>query len=264
MKGTSFRPATLPCLLTLALVLSLAAGASLLSARGPQDGGEEGAGAPDKPPEPVKPAGPPRDILGTVQRIKGTEEFYTFTYRDGKKSVAAFLKLPEGANLLYDKFIQLTDLKQGDAVWVFGRPVEREAGGQGGYGGVDRQIQNVSVVCTGKELNINSGYKDPRQKDSKWCQAVVSKPGPALWVKFDGQEYKLVTQKATPIFAREESSTKGAIKNGTLVLVAAEETTERPESKKPADEKKPAYLARKVVLLDRRLERDAYPLVLKP
>ena len=48
-----------------------------------------------------------------------------------------------------------------------------------------------------------------------------------------------------------------------MIEVSADKSAERPETKNAADEKKPAFVAKRIVLLDPRLARIVYPAMLE-
>jgi hypothetical protein len=207
------------------------------------------------------------ETWGAIKEVKGTE-FFTLAYRklEGKKLTArsAFIKLSPEAELYADKAVAITDFKEGEAVWILGRPVERETPSkQGGAGGTDRQLQNVSAVAAGVNIRVNEKYRDPRDDKVRWCQAKVTKAGPSLTVKYQDSDFKVVMAKAPSYLRREKVERPAALKSGLQVAVALEPIEERPETKAAADLKKESYQATQVVLLDRRLLGTLYPALLE-
>lgn len=225
----------------------------------------------------VKKAAPGRDepaagerekleTWGAVKEVKGTD-FFTLTYRklEGKKLTArsAFIKMSGEAEVYADRAIAITELKEGEAVWVLGRPLERETPSkQGGPGGTDRQLQNVSAVVAGASIRVNDKYRDPRDDKVRWCQATVTKAGPSITVKYQDSDFKVVMAKAPSYLRREKVEHLVALKSGVQVAVALEPIEERPETKAAADLKKESFQATRVVLLDRRLLGTLYPALL--
>jgi hypothetical protein len=197
--------------------------------------------------------------IGVAKKHK-TSGYYTFAYLDGKAKLSAFLKIPEDAQYLMDTRIRLEELAEGESVWVFGRLVEHETADGTGRRGTDRQLQNVSAIVGGKELKVDESFKDASVPDSKWHRVTVSRPGAAIWVKAEGDEFKVVLRKNTPIVRRVDSP-KGPLKSGAWIEVAAKEHDGRPETKSSADAKKASYIAQKVVLLDPGLVQTVYPML---
>jgi hypothetical protein len=203
---------------------------------------------------------------GTVKEVKGTP-FFTLAYTklDGRKATKAtvFVKAAEDAEFFQDKVIPITDLKEGDAIWVFGRPVEQEViDTKTGSKGVDMQLQNVLAIATGAGIRVNKKYKDPRDAKAVWTKAEVSKAGPSIMATAEGAEYKVTLGKQAAIVLREKAESK-PLKNGAHVEVACEKSDDRPETKSAADAKKESYVARRVALLDRRLVQTLYPMLLE-
>ena len=197
--------------------------------------------------------------------MKGSP-FFTLSYTkvEGKKATkaAVFVKPAEDAAYFQDKIIPITEIKEGDAVWIFGRPVEHEVADKTGNRGVDYQLQNVTAIVTGAGIRVNSDYKDPRDPKALWSKAEVAKAGPSIQATVDGAEYKVIMGKQAPVLLREKVDAK-PIKSGATVEVSCDRSEDRPETKTAADAKKESYVAKRIVILDRRLIHTLYPLLLE-
>jgi hypothetical protein len=182
---------------------------------------------------------------GVIKEVKGTPFFsLAYTKSDGRKATkeTVFVKPAESASYFQDKVISLTDLKEGDGIWILGRPVEHEVADKTGTKGVDRQFQNVTAVAAGVGIRVNSKYKDPRDPKVLWSRAEVTKAGPSITVTCEGAEYKVTTGKQTPVLLREKAEAK-PLKNGVSVEVSCDKSEERPDTKSAADAKKEAFVA---------------------
>jgi hypothetical protein len=212
-------------------------------------------------------AGHDLEAWGAIKEVKGTP-YFTFAYTkvNGKKATKenVFLKAADDALFFQDKMIPYTDLKEGDQIWILARPVEHDVPATQGQttGGQDRQLQNVVAIVTGEGLKVNGSYADPRDPKLKWCEAQVAKAGPSIQATYEGADYKVVMAKQTPVLQREKAETK-PLKNGQMIEVSADKSTERPETKNAADEKKGSFLAKRIVLLDTRLARIVYPAMIE-
>ncbi len=225
-----------------------------------RDGAKKKAKAADEPGVQKR-----RDLeaWGVLKEVKGTQ-FFTLDYTkvNGRKTTrhSAFLKLAEGADFYTDRSIKITDLNEGDSIWLLGRLVENEIPGQGGLaGGTDRQIQNVLAVAAGEGLSVNTKYRDPKDPNVKWLEATVAKVGPSIDVKHENQRYKVVLTRAAPVLRREMLGDAKLLKSGTQVEVSGDKSEEKPESKGASDAKKESFLLKKIAILDRRLTGTLYP-----
>lgn len=205
------------------------------------------------------------EAWGVVKEVKGSP-FFTLSYTksDGRKATKAtvFVKPAEDAAYFQDRSISLADLKEGDAIWILGRPVEHEVADKSGTKGVDRQLQNVTAIAAGVGLRVNAKYKDPRDPKALWSRAEVAKAGASIKVTCDGAEYKVTMAKQAPVVLREKMESK-PLKSGVQVELSCDKSEERPDTKNAADAKKEAYVARRIVLLDRRLAQSLYPMLLE-
>lgn len=201
---------------------------------------------------------------GTVKEVKDAERFFTLDYTkvEGQKArkLSAFVKIPEDVALFRDRLVRITDLKEGDGVWILGRPMEIETQTPQGVTGIDRQMQNVQAIVLGDGLRVNRAYRDPRDKKVQWCEAKVTKAGPAIAVEYEGSSFGRVTMaKGVQVMVREKAPDAKGLKSGAMLEVEGAKSEERPATKSAADGKKPAFVARKAVLLDRRLAGTVYP-----
>ncbi len=248
----------------------------LLQEKGKKKGGDDKKGGGDKKGSPKEDGkgksepnqAPGRDLeaWGTLKEVKGTP-FHTLDYAkiDGRKATkhSAFVKIADDAEFYTDKSIKVTDLKEGDTVWLLGRPVENEAPSASGVTGIDRQFQNVLAIVAGDGLRVHRRYKDPRDPKVLWCEATIAKPGPAISVKYEGNNFKVVLGKTASVLQREKAGDAKAVKSGAQVEISAEKSDEKPETKSATDAKKESFTARKVVLLDKRFVGTLYPMLLE-
>lgn len=201
---------------------------------------------------------------GTIKEVKDADRFFTLDYTklEGQKArkLSAFVKIPEDVELFRDRLLRVTDLKEGDGVWILGRPMEIETQTPQGVTGIDRQMQNVQAIVLGDGLRVHRAYRDPRDPKVKWCEAKVTKAGPAIAVEHEGSTFGRVTMaKGVQIMVREKSPDARGLKSGAMVEVEGAKSDERPETKSAADGKKPAFVVKKAVILDRRLAGTVYP-----
>jgi len=254
-----------------AALLVLSASSACPSEGGPlfqENGKKKGEDAKKAAPkEPQQSAGLALEAWGALKEVKGTP-FFTFDYTraEGKKASkkSAFVKVAGDTEFYTDKSISSTDLKEGDSVWVLGRPSENNTPGKNGYGGgMDRQLQNVSAIVAGESLRVNRAYKDPKDPKVVWCEATVAKTGPAILVKYEGSNYKVTMGKAAPVMLREKAGTAKGVKSGVQVEVSAEKSDEKPDTKSAGDAKKGSFVAKKIVFLDKRLMGTLYPMLLE-
>jgi hypothetical protein len=262
-------------LLTVSLVLSPIAGGLGVVAAGekatdkkkeaPKDTPKKAAKAKEKEEE-SKTSKSDLEAWGVIKEMKGTD-FWNFTYTkvEGRKATrpTVFIKVASEPTFYQDKAIQLTALKEGEKVWLLGRPVEREAPSASGMLGMDRQMQNVSAVVVGDFLQPNTSYKDPRDPKVQWLEAEVSEAGQAIKVKYEGAEYKVVMSKSFVAVRREKCAEAKALKGNMSVQIAGDKSTERPETKSSADAKKESFLVKSVVILDPRVLKTLYPILLE-
>lgn len=202
---------------------------------------------------------------GSLKEVKGTP-FYNFDYtaNDGKKPAkkSAFVKLGDKVDIFTDKVIRVVDLKQGDAVWLLGYPFESDArGGPGGFSGTDRQMKNVLAIARGEGLEVSRRYKDARDPNVRWCEVTISKAGESIDVQFEGSKYKVVLGKGALVLHRERAGDAKALKSGLQVEVHGGEIDEKPETKNANDARKSAFEAKRIVILDRRLQATIYPAI---
>lgn len=204
---------------------------------------------------------------GTLKAQKAPGEF-TLTYRKvagkGAKSETVNVKVPAEVETFRDAQIRVQDLKVGDKVWLFGRPIERETPTKNGFStGTDRQIQNTAVIAVGEGLDVNTAYKDPRDPNVAWLEGVVDSAGAAIWVKHQEQKYKVVMAKDFAVLRRSRVEKPTPLKGSLLVAIVGslEKGPEAGASGKGAA--KPTCTAAKVVLLEKKFGVGVYPRLLE-
>jgi len=218
--------------------------------------------------------------------VRGNEGFFDVTIygrdeKGKKKSTKAFLKLDDEVPLYVDRQVKIEHLKEGDKIVVFGRPVETEVeervggggGGRGGRGGGgriqrgwDRQIQNVKVLLTGDELDTNAVYKDTKDQSLKWVRSTITSTLGGIWIRHEGNKYKVVLAKRAPMIKRFRATTekeRKVLKKARYVHLNADETDSRPQTKKKSDAKKESYEGMRLIILDPRLLSSGYPLLFR-
>ena len=204
------------------------------------------------------------ETWGQIKSMKGSD-FWTLTYtkveKGRPKKETAFVKVDSEATFYKDTMIAVTDLKEGDKIWLFGKPFEQESPSPQGIVGVDRQIKNVSAIAVGEDITVNKSFKDPRDADTRWLEAEVTKAGASISASYDGQDYKVVMLRTAVVMRRAKGGDAKQLKNNAYVALSLDKTTDRPETKNAADEKKESYTAKAVVILDPRLMKGMYPLL---
>ena len=219
--------------------------------------------------------------LGSAR--KGEGGFYEFTlYRRNERGKVQtsklLLKVPETLSPFLDRRVRIEDLKEGEQVYVFGRPEKREAqygGGRGGGGGggrggggagrrgTDLQIKASRVVLSGKGLKVNEKYKDRRDARVKWCKGMLTRDGvKGLWMNYENANYRVALDARSPVLKRQQVEKK-FLRRGVYLQVEASTTAERPADEKKSDAKKECYVAEKLVILDSRSIRTVYPAVVR-
>ena len=194
--------------------------------------------------------------------LKDAPGFYYLTYyqkgaRGRLKSVQAFLKLKEDLTPLMDRRVTDKDLKEGEELFILGKPLSRSV--QSPFGGTLKQlnITDCQAVLSGKDVEVNLKYKNPRDSAIKWCRTKYLGD---LKVNYEKESYKLRLGRTCPILKRQEGTSK-LLRRGAYIFVAGNKIDERPETKKKSDAKKECFEAEKVVVLDRGLIKKVYPAV---
>ncbi len=224
-----------------------------------------------------KPPEKKNDIEATVQlkgALKNDPRFLQIAYpkveKKGKrpKATKAFVGLPKKLVVYRDRRVRLEDIEPETKVWIFGRPIEREvrgggggggAGlGGGGRGGTDRQIQTATVVIFGDGVAVNHSYKDRKDKTLKWCQATVTMVKGGLRVDYEGSSYRVGLASKAPVIRREKCDRKLAAK-AKYGRLDARKTKTRPKEESKLNAKYESFIAKRLILLDSRLLRTAYP-----
>lgn len=240
-----------------------------------------------------------RGTLG--RSVSGADGFYEiqFSTRDEKgraKKTTAFLFLPEASEeekddgdlgtggderargargekessrrleILYDRRLRSpTELEPGTKVAIFGKPIVHDVPGRGGgliLSGKDYQIQNAQVILAGNldTFGIDRAVTVDKLPGYKWCFGEVNEDKGGLSVDFEGQSYRVTLAKAGPILSREALD-REKLRKGASIDVVAAKTEHRPPSHRAADHDRPAFEAKRIVVLDRRLLRTIYPLI---
>ena len=213
--------------------------------------------------------------------VKGSEDFYAFSYyaADSKgrlKKQSGFLRIPKDQEVFRDDRLRVTDLKPGERIAVFGKVVERDVpqrGGRGGAGanvsGRDLQIQMAKVVLAGSEktVAVDEKVKVKRFPGLKWCEATVEQSKGGILVKYNSLEYRVTMDRSAPVLRRakverSEKVDKKLLRSGTAIFIRAKPSKTRPETKKKSDRKKSAFEVEQLVVVDKRLVKSVYPILL--
>lgn len=213
------------------------------------------------------------ETWGQIKEVKGTD-FWEVKYLqiEGRraKAVTAFVKVPEDAVRYDDTVGRVDDLKEGDAVMVFGKRFESEAPSLGGYIGTDRQMKAVAALVLGDDVAVNEEFTDPRDDTLRWYKCAIAKTGGGLSVTYDSAEYKVAMERTGQIILRtkrekDAEKTKKVVplktvplKTGLRVGFALMKSEDRPETGRSSDDKKEAYVAKKVFVPDRRMTAAVY------
>ncbi len=221
-----------------------------------------------------------RTIAKLGKGVRGNDGFFdvTYSYRDKKgkkKSQKAYLQIDKMVDVYLDRQVRLQDLEAGKKIFILGRAIEREVqergGGAGGVGGArggqrggkDRQIQNARVILTGDQVEVNRSYLDPKDKAIKWIEAIVSSSNAGLWVKYEGNEFRVTLGRKAPILVRVKLTEKERkiLKKAKYIHLVADESKVRPETKRRVDLEKPSFEMKRLIVLDPRLLTTVYPLL---
>lgn len=223
-----------------------------------------------------------RTIAKLGKGVRGNESFFdvSYSYRDkkGKKKLQkAFLQIDAKADVYLDRQIRIQNLGAGKKIFILGRAVERDVqerggggggaggalGGAGGRSGKDRQIQNARVILTGDAVEVNRSYVDPKDKAVKWIEATVSSSNAGLWVKYQGDEFRVTMGRKAPVLVRAKLTEKERkiLKKAKYIHLIADDSNVRPETKRRADLAKPSFDMKRLIVLDPRLLASTYPLL---
>ena len=198
---------------------------------------------------------------GKIKRVH--DDYFELRFKEGRKTKDAFVRLGEKASYLQDRMLSVDELEEGDTVWLLGRMIEREVPSRGNLpGGTDRQLQNVQAILRGIESEPKRKPPDAAKTKVAWHRGKVTRAGGSISVLVDSDTYKVVMRKDTPIMARAKAE-RDAVPEAGLIVVEGTPTERRPETKRRADKDKPSYEATKVILMDPRLVRGLYPLLLE-
>jgi hypothetical protein len=198
---------------------------------------------------------------GKLAPVRKTD-FFQLTYKelDGRKRKTrkAFVKLADSANFYLDRSVSLEQLEAGADVWIYGNPQERSSQTDDGRTQIDRQIVNTLVIATGDALTVNAEAPEG-PAGQKWLKASVSRVGQGLHVSYEGQDYKVVCLKGYAVLHRTALDEAPKLSKKLMVEVAGLVSEDKPEKAKDDDR---AFSATHVVVLDKRLQRVVYPLLL--
>lgn len=192
-------------------------------------------------------------VLGAP--AKGGGDFYelTYTVTEGKKASKkkAWVKIDSQSQLRRDRLANVAEFKEGEGLHVFGLLVVREQGGKtyGGAGPPMRLLQASRVVIGGKDVSVNSGYKDPKDKKYAWHAVTVEKPGAGITVLSEGDSYKLSLDKPSTVIMREEGVLKRDVRRGAKIYFEGNAVSEKPAGE---EEERPAFHAEQVLVIETR------------
>jgi hypothetical protein len=193
-------------------------------------------------------------VLGAP--AKGGGDFYEFSYASnvGKKGAKkVWIKIDSGTALLHDRSVGMEAFKEGEPLYIFGKPHESDSKGAGGaiQGKGYKVIQAARVVIGGKNASVNSSYSDPKDQKFQWCEATVEKAGPSPSVLYDSSPWKLTLDRGAAVFQRSDGDLKRDVRKGARAVVMANGISEKPAG----DEDRPAFKAERVIVMEPRLLR---------
>ncbi len=201
---------------------------------------------------------------GKLDPVRGAEGTSLLRYvdRSGERPRKAelYLTVAADARFLVDRITRLDALEEGQEVWVLGQVVEQDTTTQEGRTITDRQITNAQAVVAGEAVAPHAERPSPRDPELRWVKATVVRPGKSPSVTYEGAEYRLSCARQHVVVLRQRLAERPPLKRGALVEVRALPAGERPEGAQ--DPEVPAARAREVVVLDKRLARALYPLLL--
>ncbi|MGQ9590919.1 MAG: hypothetical protein ACUVYA_11555 [Planctomycetota bacterium] len=204
------------------------------------------------------------ETWGVVKPVKGTEFWeLKYAHTEGGRRLAktAYFKPAADATFYTDRAVPVTDLKENEEVWLFGKRFEQEVPALPGMPGTDRQMKNVAAIVAGEAVEASKDRTDPKDPSVRWFRVTVAKPGAALYVIYDAVQYKVVAVRDFRVMRREEGGDAKRLKSGMYVAVALDKTEERPNTGKSADAKKECFVAKSVAILDPKLVSTLYPLL---
>lgn len=204
---------------------------------------------------------PALSTWGTYKPIKKTEfgHFTYYVHEEGKrrpKKKQVLLQIGESVPLYRDVKVNLNGFKEGQEVFILGHPDKKVTQDPKGGGTVtDYQIQNAIAIVAGDALNLTEGKAVGKLK---WLKATVLRTGGGLAVKYEGNDHKVRCAKRWAAMVRVKLEKRPKKIKG-MIEVSAQKTEKPKDIKSKADE---AFSATQVVILDRRLRKALYPLML--
>ena len=226
--------------------------------------------------------------LRPVRGEKGTYEFWYKKREKGKlRTRKVLVKVPEEkekCSVYQDVRIRLNHLKAKDRVLLFGKPVAHEVyGGRGGglgavRSGKDYQVQNTRVLLAGDvdTFALDETYTNRKLPGVIWLRAEVQDTAGGLKVLYKGNGHRVNMAKRAPLVKRVklvkrelERFRKSTKKRKVYLHADAVEEKKGSKKKKKTDDRKKSardnelktYRAGRVIILDPRLLKTAYPLI---
>ena len=196
---------------------------------------------------------------GLAKRLRRSD-FFDLKYKEGRKSMGAFVRFGERAKYFRDRRVRFEELKGGQSVWLFGTKVEREVpvDRDSTRTETERQFQNVQAVVGGEAVTVNEKFRDPKDAKARWHRVKVDSVEGGLWAKVGSDRYRVSMRRDTPVLLRQEA-TRGEVPKSVFVELQATPSSKRPETKRASDRKKRSYDGMRVIVLDRSLARTLYP-----
>ena len=216
----------------------------------------------------------PYDLKSWGKILKAPKEadgFYELEYykRNSKgklKKNKAFLKIPGKVVMYKDVAVRSKQLQEGDKVAIFGEPITHEHPARTGAGALgthkEYHIKTARVVLAGPpaSFGIDETFTHQKSPKEKWIIADVVTTSGSLTVRYQGRDHKVLLVKKAPILKRIKIDNK-KVRKGSTVRVFANKSKTRPETQKKADAKKGSFEATRIILMDRRYTKTAYPLM---
>ena len=195
---------------------------------------------------------------GQLKPVKGQAGYFEFSYtktvKRRPKKMSAFVKLGDDLKVLEDTKISAKKLAVGTKAHLYGQARENETVNPLGITTMEYSLKNVSAVLIGKGIKIDPEYRDPANKQNKWHTGVISEPkmGSPFRLTIDDKKHAVTLAKRPVLLSRDpvKGSKVTTQKKRFYAFILADETEDRPETKKKSDKKKPAFETNRVILLD--------------
>ena len=201
---------------------------------------------------------PSYDLIawGQLKPVKSEEGFfelaYTKTVKRKRKKMVAFVKLGDGLKVLEDRRATAKQLQAGTRAFVLGKVFEKSNLSATGLTSSEFSMRNVQALLIGGGIKVNTDYRDPRDEEIMWYNAVIADSKKGLALEIDENEHRTTLDRKTLIIQRRVAEPSVVAGSGKAFygFVLANRSDERPRTKKRSDEKKESFVTSRVILLD--------------